>query len=145
MSPRSLGLLLELKPSLLFPLSKHLAVCRSVLGLLLALLRVQLLEPAVEVSHDVLRTDVLREEFELSVDPMMVDQVERVLWVLTIALNISLAPALRNVQADDFDRVCLLVDQVDCLLDVSEATLANVLYVFELLLESTGIQEILKR
>lgn len=84
---------------------------------------------------------------------MVVDQVQRVLGVLAIACGAlafalerggALAAVLWNVQADHFDRIGLLVDQIDGLLDLAEAALADVFDVLELLLEATGVQEVLQ-
>lgn len=84
---------------------------------------------------------------------MVVDQVQRVLGVVTIACVVlafalerggTLAAVLWNVQADHFDRIGLLVDQIDGLLDLAEAALADVFDVLELLLEATGVQEVLQ-
>lgn len=150
---RPLGLELAPLLLLLLPTAEHVAVLGAVLGLLPALFWVQLLEPAVEVSHDVLRADVLGEEFQLSVHAVVVDQVQWVLGVLAIARVVlafaldrggALAAVLWNVQADHFDRIGLLVDQIDGLLDLAEAALANVFDVLELLVEATGVQEVLQ-
>lgn len=91
-------------------------------------------------------TDVLCEKLELSVNAMVVDQVERV-FRLTVVLELwaAFASVLWDVQTDHFYCISLLIDKVHSFFDLSKSTLTDVLYVFELLLESTCIQKILKR
>lgn len=48
------------------------------------------------------------------------------------------------MQADNFDGVGLLIDQVNGFLDLAKATLSNIFDVFELLLEAPSIQDVLQ-
>ena len=49
------------------------------------------------------------------------------------------------MQADDFDGIGLLIDQVNGFLDLAKAALSNIFDIFELLLEAPSVQDVLQR
>jgi len=117
----------------LFTLSFHLHSVEfiAVFYFVFLLLRAQLLEPGVEVSHDELRVD-LRGRLQLSVDSVLVDFSH---WIDILGFL--------DMQSHHFDGVHLLVHVVDSSVNFPEPPLPYQINVFELLLEPSGVQYVL--
>ena len=132
---RGITFLAHLCPNLLLKLFLRHGILKllSVFNFSLPFLRVELLEPAAKVAHNILRCDS-RGRLKLPINSVLVYLFHRVDTL-----------SFLNIESYNFDGILLLVHVVSSLVYFSEASLSNKVDVFELFLESTSIKDVVKR
>lgn len=121
------GLLLELF------LSHGILKLLSIFNFSQPFLRVELLEPAAKVAHNIFRCNS-RGRLELPIYSVLVNLLHGVD-----------ASSFLNIESYNFNGILLLVHVIGCLVNFSEASLSNKIDIFELFLESTSIEDVLER
>lgn len=103
----------------------------AVFGFVCSLFGIELLEPAAEIAHDVLRCD-RRGGLKLPIDSVLINFLH--------GIN---ALGFLNIESYHLDGILLLVDVIGGFVDFSEAALSNKIDIFELFLESSGIEDVM--
>ena len=132
---RGITFLAHLGPILLLKLflSHSILKLLSVFNFSLHFLRVELLEPAAKVAHNILGR-YSRGRLELPINSVLVDLFHGVNTL-----------SFLNIESYNFDGILLLVHVISSLVYFSEPSLSNKVDVFELFLESASIKDVVKR